>query len=37
VADIGENKSGDDWAKATYILTVAFAAAFVAAVFIFIL
>jgi len=37
VSDIGENKSGDEWAKATFVLTMICAALFVAAAVIFVL
>jgi len=34
VSDIGENKSGDEWAKATFVMTLLLAAGFVVAVII---
>ena len=37
MADIGENKSGDDWAKATFIMAIVSTALFVGASVVFVL
>ena len=37
MADIGENKSGNEWAKATFIMTIVSVVLFAGVVFVFVL